>query len=177
MNTLVVNLFGGPGVGKSSCMAHLFALLKWDDVNCEMAPEFAKSKVWEGSHSVLDNQVYIFGKQQHAINRLLGKVDVVVTDSPLLLSLIYGKESSSAFKSLVRGEFFSHKSLNYFLARTKKYQEAGRLQTEDEAKGIDLAIENMLKDEGVSYRTITANPAAPHEMFLDITKFRKVGIY
>ena len=54
-DTLLVNFYAGPGTGKSSTMAGVFSELKWMGVNCEMAPEFAKEKVWEGSLNILDN--------------------------------------------------------------------------------------------------------------------------
>lgn len=54
--TLVINLFGGPGAGKSTFCASVFADLKWRDINCEMALEYAKDRVWEGSFNVLENQ-------------------------------------------------------------------------------------------------------------------------
>jgi len=50
---LLVNLFAGPGTGKSTTMAGLFSELKFMGVNCEQAPEFAKEKVWEGSLDIL----------------------------------------------------------------------------------------------------------------------------
>ena len=46
-NTIVVNLFGGPGSGKSTFMANLFYHLKCRGVEVVMAPEFAKDSVWE----------------------------------------------------------------------------------------------------------------------------------
>ena len=39
---LIVNFFGGPSAGKSTICAHVFAELKWLNINCEIAPEFAK---------------------------------------------------------------------------------------------------------------------------------------
>ena len=58
-------------------------------VNAELVTEFAKDKVWEESKAVFQNQQYIFGKQYFRLTRLEGKVDVVVTDSPILLSAYY----------------------------------------------------------------------------------------
>ncbi len=43
------------------------------NINCEMALEFAKDKVWEESFKTMDDEIYIFGKQFHKIWRL--KVD------------------------------------------------------------------------------------------------------
>ena len=45
-NTLVVNLYGAPGSGKSTGAAYIFAKLKMLGVNCELITEFAKDKVW-----------------------------------------------------------------------------------------------------------------------------------
>jgi hypothetical protein len=90
-DTLVVNLFGGPGVSKSTNRALVFAKLKLAGMNVEEAPEFAKELVWEGRHKALRYQQYIIGKQMWRVERLRGEVDVVVTDSPILFGLIYGE--------------------------------------------------------------------------------------
>lgn len=44
MPTLVVNLFGGPGSGKSTGAAYVFARLKMLGYNAELVTEFAKDK-------------------------------------------------------------------------------------------------------------------------------------
>lgn len=143
--TIVVNLFGGPGTGKSTVMADIFARLKWKGINCEMAPEFAKEKVWEESFKTLGNQIYVFGKQQHSIYRLLDKVDVIITDSPLLFSCYYGKGSAS-FHALVWEQHERLDSINIFLEREKEYNPIGRIQNEEEAKKIDESLKMLLND-------------------------------
>jgi len=147
--TLVINLFGGPGSGKSTLMAGIFSELKFRGINCEMAPEFAKEKVWEGSLDILSNQLYIFGKQHHTIFRLLGKVDVIITDSPIILSLYYGKNCSDNFKKLVLEEHNKLHNLDLFIQRIKEYNPKGRLQTEDEAKQIDEELITILSDNNI----------------------------
>ncbi len=47
--TLVINMFAGPGAGKSTLAAGTFFRLKCLGVNAEIAPEYAKDLVWEES--------------------------------------------------------------------------------------------------------------------------------
>lgn len=155
--TILINLYAGPGTGKSTCMAGVFSQLKLLGVNCEMAPEFAKEKVWEESFKVLEDQIYIFGKQLHTIHRLMGKVSVIITDSPLLLSLIYGKHESENFKNLVIDVHNRYNNLNIFLRRKKDYNPAGRLQTYEEAIQKDQEILSLLVDLSVPYFTHDSN--------------------
>jgi len=157
-NALIVNLFSGPGSGKSSTCAGLFSWLKWQGVECEMAMEYAKEKVWEGSLNVLDNQIYIFGKQHHRIFRLKEKVSVVVTDSPLLLSLIYDSDNNVHLRNLVLNEVGKCNNLNIFLNRKKKYCPNGRIQNEQEAKAIDDKIINMFFHLQLPYEKIDGCP-------------------
>jgi hypothetical protein len=155
--TLVVNLYGGPGTGKSTVAAGTFEALKWQGINCELVTEYAKDKVWEGSHNILSYQIYIFGKQLFRIQRLLGKVDVIVTDAPILLSLVYGYNQSEEFKNLVLREYSNLYSFDVFLERQKSYNPAGRVQNEDDAKLLDVDIREMLSVYAPLYITRPAD--------------------
>ena len=157
-NTIVVNLFAGPGTGKSSIMGGLFSELKWRDINCEMAPEYAKEKVWERTTAVLEDQIYVFAKQLHTIERLIGQIEVVITDSPILLSLIYGKDESPEFRNLVIACHNKHNTLNIFLDRVKPYNPKGRLQDEAESKEIDNEIWDLLIELEVPFEKYKATP-------------------
>lgn len=163
-DTLVINLFGGPGTGKSTTCAGVFSLLKNRGVNAEMALEFAKDKVWEKSTHTLSNQIYIFGKQHHRFWRLRGQVEVIVTDSPLLLSLYYGNRESDTFHRLVIEEHEKFRSLNFFLERVKPFNPSGRLQNEEQAKGIDGELRRILEKHQIGYRQVVADEEAPLEI-------------
>jgi len=166
---VVVNFFAGPGTGKSSSMADLFSKLKWKGVNCEQAPEFAKEKVWEESIKTLGNQMYVFGKQMHILWRLRNKVDVAITDSPLLLSIMYGakmdinSQSYEHFREMVLS-IFNHEfdNINIFLRRKKKFNPNGRLQNEQQAKDLDRDLRDILDQNAIQYYSFEAGPDSIH---------------
>ena len=169
-NTLVINLFGGPGIGKSTTAALVFVKLKLAGVDSEYVPEFAKDCVWEKRHDTFNDQIYIFGKQQHRIARLAGKVDVVVTDSPILLNVYYGKDNKPLV-DLTLSEFAKYNNLNYRLIREKEYNPNGRNQTEAEAKAIDEYIKDVLDTYNISYKTLPGNVCAADNIINDILEF------
>lgn len=158
-NTIVVNLIGGPGSGKSTCASGIFYKLKQSGINCELALEFAKDKVWEDSIKVLDDQLYIFGKQYHKLFRLKDKVDVIITDSPLLVSILYNKTPSKYFDDLVVEQYNTFNNMLFFINRPDTYQTEGRIQTANDAKIIDDETKCMLKDNNIPYTEIPCENA------------------
>ena len=144
MTALIVNFYAGPGAAKSTLTAATFAALKWLGIECEMALEYAKDKVWEESTALLNNQLYVFGKQQHRIYRLSNKVDVIITDAPLLNSVYYDAKNDPIFRSMIKQEYEKHDNLDFLVHRTKPYNPKGRLQTESEAISIDSEIKRIL---------------------------------
>lgn len=132
---LVVNLLGSPGSGKSSGAAAVFSKLKMAGVNAELVTEYAKDKCWEGNDAVFHCQEYIFGKQSFRQHRLRDKVDVIVTDSPLILSSFYCSDPvlGRAFDQVVTDRFNSYNNFNAFIKRVKPYSPAGRFETEAES--------------------------------------------
>lgn len=156
--TLVVNLYGGPGTGKSTTAALTFGELKSQDVNCEYVQEYAKDRVWDEHFSIFSNQIYLLGKQYHRMHRLLDKVDVIITDAPLLLMLHYGKDNTpQSFKQLVMDLYNSMNNMDIFLRRKKEYNPSGRMQTEVEAKAIDEELFTILVDKQVLYTNVDAD--------------------
>lgn len=150
MQTLVVNFLGGPGAGKSTMAARMFARLKEDGYSVELATEYAKDMVWQESNHVLSNQVYIFGKQHNRIWRLYNKVRFIITDAPLINSLIYG-DTTDEFKTFVKAEIEKFNHVNIFLDRNFNYDPSGRMQTEDEADDINDLIISALEKSPAGY--------------------------
>lgn len=149
--TIVINLIGGPGSGKSTCASGIFYELKKLGLNCELALEFVKDKVWEESYKVLDDQLYVFGKQYHKLFRLKNKVDVIITDSPLIISIHYNNINSNHFNNLVVEQYHTFNNLMYFIKRGETYQSEGRMQTLEESEKIDSDIKHILHKYNIDY--------------------------
>mgnify|MGYP003640401028 CR=1 FL=1 len=150
---LIVNIFGGPGAGKSTMRARIFTELKYKQLNCEEITEFAKDKTWEENWTALNDQIFMFGSQYHRMYRTMSKVDILLTDSPILLCSIYDKKSNQHLKNLIIEEHSQMNTLNIFLERRHDYQSTGRNQDEDGAKEIDAKIINLLEEGKVEYIT------------------------
>ena len=156
---LVVNLFGQPGAGKSTASAYIFAKLKMDYVNAELVTEFAKEKTWEHNDMALSNQFYVFGNQAYRLSRVASQVDVVVIDSPLLLSNYYAGDDPlmENFKKACLDAFNSYDNLNFFLKRVKPYNPVGRNQTEEESDQIAEELTKMLDKDNIQYSIYNGN--------------------
>ena len=157
-NTLVVNLFGGPGVAKSTTAAGLFYHLKTQGISCELITEYAKDRTWLKDYETLACQPYVTAKQLWRMERVVGQVDVMITDSPLLFGIIYaGKWGSENFDAIVNEWFDRFNNLNFLLTRDldyHPYRQAGRTQTVDEAIVVDGKIEALLNDFSISHERI-----------------------
>ena len=162
----VINLYGGPGTGKSTTAAGLFFEMKNRGILCELVTEYAKDMHWEGRDNVLRDQLYVTAKQHRKLLRLKGQVDYAITDSPLLLGVVYDsiqeKPLGYKYTHLVEQLYGDFDNKNFMLQRVKPYVETGRSQTEAEAKDLDLLIADVLL--GDTYAIVTANQDAPKEI-------------
>jgi len=152
MRTLVVNLFAGPGAGKSTTAADLFAKLKAKGIGAELVQEYAKELVWAGQPCPFD-QLEIFTEQRRRLRRVLGQVEVVVMDSPLLLNVIYGERESpggldSGLRAYMISEHRALSRLDVFLRRQKPYIQAGRHVDAKTARLIDAEVLTLLDELG-----------------------------
>lgn len=158
MTALVINLFAGPGAGKSTTATGVFRNLKKIGINAEFVPEYAKDLTWERRNMALDNQIYVLGKQYHRLFRVMEQVEVIITDSPLIFGAIYAPEPYfKHFAPLVVEISKSMRRMNYFIDRKKPYNPAGRNQTEAEAKEIDCDIAKFLHKHDISFKTVPGN--------------------
>lgn len=168
--TLVVNLFAGPGAGKSTTAAGVFFELKSRGINCELAAEYAKDLCWEERHKTFQDQIYIFGKQYHRIHRLLGQVQVIITDSPILLTPVYDGEKRESLERLVVEEHKKMWTYNAFLTRKKAFNPKGRNHDLDESRALDCIIADMLDKHHILYETFEGTPEGKDRLVQKVLK-------
>jgi hypothetical protein len=164
-NTKVINLFGGPGAGKSTIASGLFYEFKIKDISCDNPYEFPKQVAWEDNLSQITDQLYILANQHRGLVRSYGKVDYIILDSPLLLSLLYKNGYTGNYPAQFYGESFDHMvldlfnhydNINIFLERPEKeFQVEGRFQDQDESLMLDNKLKDILYMYNIPYHSIT----------------------
>lgn len=157
-NTVVINLFAGPGAGKSTCAWEIASTLKKLGYVAEYVPEYAKELVWDENFKMLDgsyqNHKAILDEQTHRVDRLYGKVDFIVCDSPIMLNANYFKGAPSEtadYEKMVYDIFSNYNNFSIFINREKNFEQAGRIQNLQESKQIDEDVKSLLKKHNIYY--------------------------
>lgn len=160
--TTVISLYGPPGSGKSTTAAGVFYYMKLAGCSVELVREYIKMWAWRGWIPTGTDDLYFFGKQSKAESDLYGKVDFVVTDSPVMLAAFY-EDKYNPNRELVKpslDKFLAHSAengvtrINFWLERTKKYNPSGRYQTEAESDAIGIEMQAWLTKHGVNFAVI-----------------------
>lgn len=153
--SLIINLYGGPGSGKSTCAAYIFSQLKMHNINAELITEQqTKVEAYKQNIEFFENQFYIDGCASYRIKQLFGNVDVIITDSPFRMNYIYAMDHNKpklAEAILEDLEQYKDCTENYFIKRPKNFQKEGRVHNEEQAKEIDNRIKNMLNEQHINF--------------------------
>jgi deoxyadenosine/deoxycytidine kinase len=173
--TTVINLFGGSGIGKSTTAAHLFAEMKYRGIHCELVREYVKMWAWEKKPVGPFDQMYLLGKQSKYESMLYGKVDYIVTDSPLLLCPIYeryysGKDcvAPAAVNFLEDAKSKGVTHLNFLLKRFDQFDERGRFETKEQAIEVDSVMKDYLTKHNVPFHELSVSDRTRVDEILNI---------
>jgi hypothetical protein len=152
---LIVNVFGGPGGGKTTLGAMLFTELKMRGADVEMDMELARQMILMEHLSALDCQPYLFGVALYKLVQTAKNTDVVIMDSPLLLNPIYDQQESPALRALAVEWHERFRNLNVFVQRSRNsaHSMAGRVHDYHESLLLDERIRLFLEELGLPYIT------------------------
>jgi adenylate kinase family enzyme len=175
--SLIINFFGGPGIGKSTQSAGLFTEMKKQHMDVELTYEFPKVVAWEENFSAIKDQFYITANQHRNISRLYGKVKYIIVDSPIILGLVYKERYNQEpeypatfygepYDTFILDLFKKYNSLNIFLNRNDEtYDQNGRFQDLNESKQIDLEIKEKLINNKIDFIEFEVNQNTPLDIF------------
>jgi hypothetical protein len=163
--TKVINFYGGPSSGKSTAAAGLFYRMKMLGYEVELTDEFAKECVWEGNIPMLQDQLWVLAHQHRKILRLAGKVDYIITDSPVLLSPLYREKYSGPLYSdlidrIALEIYDKYHNINFMLTRPETFEQNGRAQDKELSIQIDTEIVSQFHRLGISYDVLGSNDPA-----------------
>ena len=158
----VINLYAGPSSGKSTTATGIFYTLKSKyNINCEYVSEYAKVLAWENNTTIIGDQLYVTAKQNRGLERLRGKVDYAITDSPLLLGIHYSTNYFlKSYEAMVVDLFNSYDNINFFINRKKEYNPHGRFQNKEQAMQADVAIKNLLITKNIMFTEVDGDSFA-----------------
>lgn len=172
-NTLIINVLGGPGVGKTTIASDLFVRFKRKELDVEIVSEFAKELVWEKRNEAFDDRLYMHAEQNHRLMMMNGNLDYIITDSPLILTSVYNhfyledkhtKEYNKMIDDVTLQTFNSYNNITFLIERETGYDTNGRRESLDEAKAIDERIIKYLEDNNIQYIKIKDRENAADEI-------------
>ena len=163
MKTIVVNLLGAAGSGKSTIAGEVFVKLKKLGIPSENIQEYAKSVVYEENYKRLNDQLFIYANQYHSMLVAKDSARVLVIDSPLMLSLFYNRHFAKnavpedLFEKLIMDGYSKFDNMNYFINRKHEYKQEGRYQTEEEAKKQEMQMREMLFNMNIDIKELDSS--------------------
>lgn len=158
-DTLVINLFGGPGSGKSTFAAGVYYKLKRMNIRVKLVQEYAEELCWSNDERIND-QLHVTMTQYSRLMGPIGEAEVIVTDTSLLNGIVYGGYGcTNLFEPYVVELFNRFNNTNIFLERNPEFEfdTAGRRQNYEEALAVDGQIKDMLNRNNIRYHCITKN--------------------
>ena len=157
-----IYLCGAPSVGKSTAAHGITFLLKSLGMSVENVSEFAKDKEYENILKLYSkNQAKIIGDQDFRVKRLVGQVDYIISDSPLLIAALH---SSNEPKLSEAAEYLFNKTDNYiiYIQRDKSipYETRGRSESLAEAEEISRKLYNNIVKGGYKFTKVEGSTNA-----------------
>lgn len=158
MKTTVINLFAGPSTGKTTLATRLFSELNITKPFGEpcLVFEYAKELVYQKRFDLLEDQPHVTSEQCRRLSIYVNNVDLIVTDSPILLGLVYSPPHHLAKTKEIIDSMSDHvDNINFFIERMgNEFDPRGRMGSLDDALQKDQEIKDMLISSGTPFHII-----------------------
>jgi hypothetical protein len=147
-----INLFGGPGIGKSTLALYLCSELKKLNYNIEYVGEWIKQWAHEKKTLLPWDQFHAFSQQIYAeTSKLNNNVNLIISDSPVLMNIAYMRRDKSPYVNqcldLYKVYSSQYPDINIRLLRGSiGYHKVGRWESEQEAVEMDLFIKSLMDE-------------------------------
>lgn len=166
----VINLFGAPSAGKSTCMLGLTYHMKLMGLSVENTPEFFKEMIYEDSRTELfGGQLYVLGEQNRRIARLNGKNDFAITDCPLpLIGFYTPPDYVPGFNEFVKNLNNTYDNENYIIIRKHEYEHEKRIHDESSSLIIEQELPGYLTQLGLKYTIVESGDDLSQRLISDM---------
>jgi len=174
-----INIFGGPGTGKSTTAAGLFYVMKLDNNRVEYIQEYAKDLTYGNDDVKLSDQLLLLGEQHHRMFRLKDQVDFIIHDAPFINGMAYASNDLiplDEYQNLILALYNRYNHINIFLQRNvdeHEYQEYGRAQTLEQSQEKDILIKELLNKYNLPFYEVLMGKESVQEIYNIIKKEMK----
>jgi hypothetical protein len=179
----VINLWGAPGVGKSSTRAGLFWLMKLHHLNVEEVAEYAKLLVLSGMDWQLKHDQYSIFSNQHFRQLIVQRAgyEYAVTDSPLPIVGFYApKEEAEVISNIALHKFNEFENFNYLLTRdysdaSQPFETRGRMQSRLESIEVGKNLRQFMVRNHIEFKEMPVGDETPWNIFKDLWPDSKIS--
>ena len=177
-DTLHVNLWGDPGVGKSAVGAKLYGKLKEAGYESVLVQDYARELALQGrlawtnasNGEVREYDQFLISSEQYRRQcEMDGLVEVVITDSPLLQQIIFAPDNySQELRHMLNELTAGWNNLDILLERDIRadYSSLGRIRTAEESMALQPEIIEIIKKERPDYFPL--DTAGEHQQLFNI---------
>ena len=158
-NTLVINLWGGPGAPKNAYAEDLESGLVAAGFSVQVVVDYVEYLKWDDICNILDgsynNQLEILKMQIELMEKNYGNVDFLITTAPLLanvFALIDSDDIQKAYFSMVKNYHNCYNNSNLFIRKSSCFDNIYYNETE-------TAIKFTMDQYGIEYKCCYRNNA------------------
>lgn len=185
INTLHVNLWGSPGMGKSPVSAVLYGKLKEAGFEATLVQDYAAELSLQGKLEWRDvdtgqtrefDQFLISAEQYRRQSEMEGLVEVIITHSPLLQQLVFAPENYySQLQHVINELTIGWTSMDVLLAGDIRsdYSSMGRIKSSEQSVALQPEILEILKSDRPDFITMPTEGSAQRLFEIVVDKLQR----